>query len=110
MTANQQRRLHYMKQAEAKKQVGDVVHWHATRMGLRSLGQSVVTVIWYAPDRRRRDTDGLGPFLKAALDALTRAGAWPDDHSDWVVETRLRIDKTETSNPRIEIVIEELNT
>lgn len=108
MSANEQRRAHYHQQAKAKREVGDVVAWHAKRQGIKNLGPSIVTVTWFAPDRRKRDTDGLGPFLKAVLDGLKSVGVWPDDHSDWVIETRLRISKAETTNPRIEIVIEEL--
>lgn len=107
MSANDQRRAHYHQQAKAKKEVGDVVAWIARRQGLKQLRPCIVTVIWYAPDKRRRDTDSLGFFLKAALDGLIKVGVWPDDHSDWVVETRLSIDKTHTDNPRIEIILEE---
>lgn len=108
MSANDQRRSHYHRQAKAKREVGDIVGWLAKQQGIKNLSPCIVTVIWYAPDKRRRDTDSLGFFLKSALDGLKDVGAWPDDHSDWVVETRLSIDKTDTENPRIEIIIEEL--
>jgi crossover junction endodeoxyribonuclease RusA len=108
MSANEQRRAHFHQQAKAKREVGDVVSWMAKRQGIQDLKPSIVTVTWFAPDRRKRDTDGLGPFLKAVLDGLKSVGVWPDDHSDWVIETRLRIDKADTSNPRIEILIEEI--
>jgi Holliday junction resolvase RusA-like endonuclease len=107
MSANEQRRAHYHQQAKAKKLVGDVAAWQAKSQKIKGLGPSIVTIIWYAPDRRKRDTDGLGFFLKSVLDGLKQAGVWPDDHSDWVTETRLSIDKTQTDNPRIEIIIEE---
>lgn len=107
LSANEQRRAHYHQQAKAKKEVGDVVQWHAVRQGIKDLRPSVVTVTWFVPDKRKRDTDGLGPFLKAAVDALRTAGAWPDDHSDWVTETRMVIDKSDMKNPRIEILVSE---
>lgn len=110
MSANDQRRAHYHQQAKAKREVGDAVAWLAKSQGLHGLPPCIVTVIWYAPDRRRRDTDSLGFFLKSALDGLKQAGTWPDDHSDWVVQTRLGIDKTQTDNPRIEIILEETHT
>ena len=108
MSTNEQRRAHYQQQAKAKKEVGDIVHWFAKRQQVKDLSPCIVTVVWFAPDKRRRDTDSLGFFLKSALDGLTAAGAWPDDNSDWFVETRLSIDKTDTGNPRIEIIIEEI--
>lgn len=110
MSVNEQRRAHYHQQAKAKKEVGDVVSWLAKRQGLKNLRPCIVTVTWFVPDKRRRDTDGLGFFLKAAVDGLVQAGALPDDHSDWVVETRLSIDKSDTTNPRIEITLEEIST
>lgn len=50
------------------------VQWLVSRdpMG----GRLSVEIDAYPPDRRRRDLDNI---LKAALDALTAAGAWHDD-------------------------------
>lgn len=109
MSANDQRRMHWAAQAKAKKQVGEAARKLAQQAGLQDLGPSVVSVTWYAPDKRRRDTDSLGPFLKAALDGLVQAGVWPDDHSDYVVETRMAINKSQVRNPRIEIKVIEAN-
>lgn len=105
MSSNDQRRMHWAVQAKAKKEVGETVTWLARRAGIKNLGPSVVSVTWFAPDKRKRDSDSLGPFLKAALDGLVAAGVWPDDHSDWVVETRMAIDKSDTKNARLEIRI-----
>jgi crossover junction endodeoxyribonuclease RusA len=107
MSANEQRRAHFHQEAKAKKEVGDVVAWQARRQGIKNLGPSTVTVTWFAPDKRKRDNDGLGPFLKAAKDALVQAGVWPDDNCFWVVEDRLAI-KYDKENPRIEILIQEV--
>lgn len=107
MTANDQRRAHFQQVRKHKNDVSKAVKELAQAQGIQDLDPSVVTLVWYAPDRRRRDADSLGPFAKAALDGLTQAGAWPDDHSDWVTEVRLRIDKTQTKFPRIEILISE---
>jgi crossover junction endodeoxyribonuclease RusA len=100
--------MHWAAQAKAKKQVGETVEWLARRAGIKDLRSSVVSVTWFAPDRRKRDSDSLGPFLKASLDGLVAAGVWPDDHSDYVKQTRMAIDKTDTKNPRIEIRIWEV--
>ena len=41
-----------------------------------------VTLHWLIPTRGRRDSDNLGPTLKAVLDALVLEGVLPDD--SWV--------------------------
>ncbi|MGY5210094.1 RusA family crossover junction endodeoxyribonuclease [Nocardia gipuzkoensis] len=110
MTANDQRRAHWTRVRKAKSQVAEQVGWAARQQlprGLR-LDRVSVRVTWYAPDARRRDSDGLGPFLKAALDALTAAGVLPDDDAAHVIETRQRVEIDRT-NPRITIELEDLN-
>lgn len=109
MSANEARRAHYQVQAKAKKAVAEVVYGHAMQQGVKDLLPSVVTFTWFVPDRRRRDVDGLGPFVKAALDALVKAGAWEDDQSEFVKEVRLRHDTSDKKNPRIEILISEVS-
>lgn len=108
MTANDQRRAHWQAVRRAKQQVEDAVYPLAKQLGVENLGPSIVSVKWFTPDRRKRDTDSLGPFLKAALDALVKAGLLIDDHSDYVVETRMSIDKTQTENARIEVRIDDI--
>lgn len=108
MTANDQRRAHWAVQAKAKKQVGDATYWLARQHKITGLGPSIVGVTWFPPDRRRRDTDSLGPCLKAVLDGLVQAGAFEDDHCGFVVETRMAINMADTKNPRIEVRITEV--
>lgn len=107
MSANEQRRAHYQQEAKAKKIVGTAVHDLAVELGIPRLKPAIVKVIWFVPDKRKRDTDGLGPFLKAAVDGLKDL-LWDDDHSDFVVETRMAIDKSDMKNPRIEVLITEV--
>ncbi|MFI6960008.1 hypothetical protein ACIBJI_41900 [Nocardia sp. NPDC050408] len=111
MTSNDQRRMHWTKVRKAKAEVAEQVGWRGReqlRKGLR-INHARITVTWYAPDARRRDSDALGPFLKAALDALVKMGVLPDDHSAHVVETSLRI-VIDRSNPRMTITIEDLDS
>ena len=106
LTTNEQRRAHYYTVAKAKKEVADVVSWRAREQNIKHLGPSVITVIWYAPDKRKRDNDALAFYLKAAKDALCPQ-VWPDDSSEWVVEDRMAV-RYDKDNPRIEILIEEV--
>lgn len=108
MTANDQRRAHWAVQAKAKKDVGKATYDLAKAHKIANLGPSIVGATWFVPDKRRRDTDSLYPFLKAVLDALVQAGVWEDDHSGWVVETRTAINQSDTKNPRIEVRITEV--
>lgn len=108
ITANEAKGAHYHAEAKAKRQVADVVMALAKRQGIKDLRESIITVTWYAPDKRRRDNDSLSPFLKATKDALVTVGVWPDDHCFWVVEDRMSV-KLDRSNPRIEILLQEVN-
>lgn len=110
MTSNDQRRMHWTKVRKLKAEAAEQVGWRAREQlqkGLR-IDRARVRITWYAPDARRRDSDALGPFLKAALDALVSAGVLPDDHSAHVVETSQRI-LVDRSNPRITIAIRDLD-
>jgi len=108
MTANDQRRAHWQKVRATKKQVGDAVAWLARQQQIKDVGPAEVSFTWFAPDKRRRDSDSLGPFVKAALDGLVQAEVFPDDHNGWVVKTSMAVVSSDTRNPRIEISIEEV--
>lgn len=108
MSANDQRRAHFYKVAKAKEEVGTAVYDEAMRVNCGPMNPSIVLFTWFVPDKRRRDVDGLGPFVKAALDGLVKAGVWEDDQSDYVQEVRLRIDKSDPKNARIEVLISEV--
>lgn len=108
LTMNELRRAHYYTEAKAKKEVEEVVYWLAIRQGIKDLAPSIITVTWFPPTNHKRDNDSLGPFTKAAKDALVRAGVWPDDNSAFVVEDRQRIGPLDRTNPRIEILIQEV--
>lgn len=109
MTANDQRRAHWQKVRAAKREVEDAILWLVKHQGICTLGPSTVEFIWYAPDKRKRDSDSLAPFVKAALDGLVEAGVWLDDHNGWVVKTSMSVVSTDTKNPRIEILIQEID-
>lgn len=105
MSSNDQKRAHYHTVAKCKKQVGEKVKELAA--DIPPIDRGIVKVIWYAKDKRRRDNDSLGPFLKAAKDGLVDAGVFTDDHSEIVIEDRLAV-RLDRENPRIEVVITEV--
>ncbi|AYD83953.1 RusA-like resolvase [Gordonia phage Getalong] len=107
MTANQQRAWHWRKQHQAKNHAETLV-WAAARQARIPLltAPQTVRVVWYAPDARRRDSDALGPMLKASLDALVKCGVLVDDDHRHVTSTSMAI-ALDRDRPRIELHIEE---
>lgn len=109
LTMNELRRAHHFTEAKAKKEVAEVVAWHAKRQGIKDLGPSIITITWYPAMKRNRDNDSLAVFCKAAKDALVSVGVWPDDNSRWVVADHLVVmPEPDRDNPRIEILIQEV--
>ncbi|MCG7610372.1 hypothetical protein [Mycobacterium sp. CnD-18-1] len=105
LTSNDQRRSHWSKVREAKQAAEQLVFFSAKSCGLpKPLPPSHVSVMWFAPDRRRRDADCLAPFVKAVLDSLVTYGCWPDDNSEHVLSTGMSV-VHDGSGPRIEILI-----
>jgi crossover junction endodeoxyribonuclease RusA len=110
LTMNELRRAHHYQEAKAKKEVAEVVAWHAKRQGIKDLGPSTITITWFPPMKRKRDNDALAVFCKATKDALVSVGVWPDDNSEWVVADHLVVmPEPDRENPRIEILIKEVN-
>lgn len=106
MTANGQRRAHWTRVREAKRVAEQLVFASAKSACLpKQLAPSHVSIIWFAPDKRRRDPDGLGPFQKACLDSLVIYGAWKDDSSEYILSTTTSI--RHDGPARIEIHITE---
>lgn len=107
MTANQQRAWHWTRVREAKRVAHDAVLIYAKHCKLpKHLSPSHVSVLWFARDRRRRDADSLGPFLKSVLDALVAHGCWLDDDHRHVLSTGMSV-AYDPHHPRIEIHITE---
>lgn len=108
LSFNQLRRAHHFTEAKAKKEVDEAVYELAVAQGIKDLGPSVLTIIWYPGTKRARDNDALAVFKKAAKDALVRAGVWPDDNSAFVVLDQEYIGELDRANPRIEVHIHEI--
>lgn len=58
-------------ESAGKRLVAQAVVVAVRQAQVPALARCAVTVTWHAPDRQTRDSDGLGPFAKAAIDALT---------------------------------------
>ncbi|MCD2099600.1 RusA family crossover junction endodeoxyribonuclease [Rhodococcus qingshengii] len=107
LTANEMRRAHYRTIAQKKKEAAEPVAWLVRQHQIPMLERVDVTVTWFAPDARRRDSDSLGPYCKAVLDALVAAQVLRDDDSRYVRQTAMRVEIDRT-RPRIEIELKEV--
>lgn len=107
LTTNQARSQHWRKAHRAKHETEALVRSALVAARIRTLTAPItVSVTWYAPDARRRDSDALDFTKKAALDAMVKAGVLADDDYTHVRSstTSVVIDR---DRPRIEIHIQE---
>jgi crossover junction endodeoxyribonuclease RusA len=95
LTANEARAGdtgHWGAQSRAKLRVHDAVADAVEVLPwLPTYQRCAVELTWHAPDRARRDPDGLGPFLKACLDGLKNAGVIEDDDASVIEYVAMRI-------------------
>lgn len=70
-------RAHWARKSKAAKAARGAAYWLACEAGAKSAefgpGRLQVWIDGYAPDRRRRDADGLLSSLKPALDGIADA-------------------------------------
>lgn len=108
LTSNEQRRAHWTKVRDAKRNTEMHARFALRRADIAVVPPVEVWVTWYAPDARRRDSDSLGPCLKACLDALVNADiGLSDDSSEYVTRSGCSV-VVDRADPRIEITIIEL--
>lgn len=108
LSMNQYRRAHKQVQAQATRDVRVLVNRALQNNPVcPRIERANITVTMYAPNKARRDADGLGALGKDVLDALVACNALPDDSWRYVdqVAYRIRIDK---DDPRITIELEEI--
>ena len=107
MTPNSQRRSHWSATAKAKAESELLVRSALTKAKVPPLERVSVSVIWYAPDARRRDPDSLATLSKSVLDAMVKVGRIPDDDHSHVHSVTLGPIVIARDNPRIEVVLTE---
>lgn len=97
-------RVHWSVRSRTTREVRNAASVEARRQNVPPQPPSEVRIVWWAPDKRRRDASALAMFGKAAIDGLVDAGVWPDDHSGHVIREshEVRLDR---HNPRIELWI-----
>ncbi|WP_442348584.1 RusA family crossover junction endodeoxyribonuclease [Gordonia sp. (in: high G+C Gram-positive bacteria)] len=106
MTSNDQRAWTWPKVRQAKQAMALQVRGAARAAQIAPQTEQVaIRVTWYPKDRIRRDSDSLGPFVKAALDALVTMHILADDNRDHVASVTTAIGQPDKTNPRIVITI-----
>ncbi|MBB3040172.1 hypothetical protein [Hoyosella altamirensis] len=105
LTSNEARRSHWSKQARAKRQVAWSTRAAITQSSVQPVDSAAaIRVIWWAPDQRTRDPDGLAHLGKAVIDELVASGILPGDSHRYVGEVAYRV-RVDRAAPRIEVVI-----
>jgi crossover junction endodeoxyribonuclease RusA len=66
--------------------------WAARAARIPSLTHTTVELVWYVPDKRRRDEDNATETLKPLCDGLVDAGVVPDDTPQWMTKLMPRIE------------------
>jgi Holliday junction resolvase RusA-like endonuclease len=106
MTLNMQRRAHWSEVAKAKADTALVVTAAAKKAKLPPIDELVsIRLVWFAPDARRRDVDGLAPMMKSILDCLVQRKVLVDDSSKYVWEAKLGPIVVDRTAPRFEVRI-----
>ena len=89
-STNQDRQFHHMERSQliADWKGATLLHYRSYCNSLRigyALPPGIVQVHIPVVDNRRRDPHNYcGTVLKAVIDGLVKAGAWPDDTPEWV--------------------------
>lgn len=109
LTTNESRSRHWRVSYRAKAETEMLVRSALRAANVPPQTQPVeVVVTWFAPDRRRRDSDAMDFTKKAVLDAMVKAGVLVDDDLTHVPRTTTGI-RVDRDRPRIEIRIQSAN-
>lgn len=89
-TLNEIRRMHFQKQAIAKKHWESIVRFEIKIQKLQPVdGPVIITYRFHFKDARRRDPDGYAYSAKSIQDGLVKSGILPDDNFGVVKELRI---------------------
>lgn len=82
---NQNQRLHWAVKAKLTKDIKLTTYIIAQSMRLpQGVEFATIELVYYPPDKRRRDEDNLSPTLKACADGIVQYGLVLDDNSQHI--------------------------
>ena len=101
---NPNKRLHYMKVYQAKRDAKDEAMILVLAQGRpeKAHQKAHITITWVARTKRRRDIDNLFASMKAYVDGLVDVGLLADDSASHVSYT-LKYELGEANNTIIEV-------
>lgn len=96
-----------MQQNSVKQKYKEFAVWLASYYEIANLnlGDALMTITFYFPDKRRRDFDNLMLTPKLINDGLVDAGVFKDDSGD-ILRLKFENFQYDKSNSRVEILIE----
>jgi len=101
---NPNKRLHYMKVYQAKRDAKDEAMILALAQGRpeKPYQKAHITITWVAKDKRRRDVDNMFASMKSYIDGLVDVGLLADDSASHVSYT-LNYQRGDKDNTIIEV-------
>ena len=106
-------RVHWSKKSRAAKAMRSTAQM-VTRSALVHRNpqweRAEITYRFFWPDRRNRDFDNFKTVMKPAVDGIVDAGLIADDNAKNLRGSGNDFAEYDKANPRVEIVIERLNT
>jgi crossover junction endodeoxyribonuclease RusA len=84
-------RGHWAPRARRVAEVRSWASWAARAARIPPLTHATVGLVWYVPDRRRRDADNAAGTSKPAADGLVDAGVVPDDAPEYMTMLMPRV-------------------
>lgn len=91
--------------ARVREQAAELCRERIADGSLDVLEPVVVTLVWYAPTRAKRDSDNPVATLKPVCDGLVDAGLVPDDTPEWMDKRPVQI-VYRKNEPGVELHIE----
>ena len=103
---NNQRTVHWSKQAEARRTWKELVRNTIPFKKRQQFDHPKITMTIYFHSRRKRDMDNFFPIYKPILDGLKQAGVIEDDNSK-AIDLQMPIFDYDKDKPRVEVEITE---
>ena len=103
---NPNKRLHYYKLAEAKRNAKEEMMWRALEQVKKPyypFKKAHITITWVAKDKIRRDMDNLFASMKPYIDGLVASEILEDDSADSVSSYELNYERGDANDTIIEI-------
>ena len=102
---NMNKPLHWAKKSAIAAEWRKAAYFYAKQSKMKNIGPTVVRVMFYVSDNRRRDPHNWAPTIKHIVDGCREAGFWDDDTAEWVsvVDPVFIVDKSRKGDVVVEL-------